>query len=239
MGETLHIVIPAYNERDNIREVVEGWHAVAEWVGGDSRLVVVNDGSRDDTLGVLRSLEASHPRLVVLDKENGGHGPAVTFGYRWALDHGADWVFQTDSDGQTLPSEFRAFWDDRAGHDMLIGLRDTREDGLSRVVVTRALRLVVRLAFGVRVPDANTPFRLMTAESLRENLRWVPGGFNLPNVVLSVAYVRFGWRAEWRHVTFRPRQGGVNSINLPRIARIGWRALGDFRRIARDMRAAS
>lgn len=196
----------------------------------------MNDGSTDGTLGILEGLRASHPRLVVLDKENGGHGPAVTLGYRWALAHGADWVFQTDSDGQTLPGEFWAFWRDRAGHDMLIGRRDGRQDGASRVLVTRTLRLVVRVVFGVWVPDANTPFRLMTAASLRECLRWVPEGFNLPNVVLSVAYVRGGWRAEWRHVTFRPRQGGVNSINLPKIARIGWRALWDFRAIDRRMR---
>ena len=140
-------------------------------------------------------------------------------------------MFQTDSDGQTLAEEFWPFWALRHDYDFIIGDRRTRQDGLSRVLVTKTLKAVIRVCFGVSVPDANTPFRLMEAESLRENLRFIPKDFHLSNVVLSVLYLRKHQRVKYLPITFRPRQGGVNSIDLPKIFKIGCRALRDFRAI--------
>ena len=94
-------------------------------------------------------------------KQTVDDGATVLYGYHYALDHGADFVFQTDSDGQTLPSEFEQFWNQRKAWDMVIGWRNNRQDGGSRIFVTRILRLVIRICFGVSVKDANTPFRLM------------------------------------------------------------------------------
>ena len=97
--DKLYIVIPAYNEAANLESVVRAWHQVAQTVGGGSRLLVVDDGSRDETPAILRRLQTELPRLLVHTKPNGGHGPAVRLGYRLALEGGADYVFQTDSDG--------------------------------------------------------------------------------------------------------------------------------------------
>ena len=111
--DCLYIVIPAYNEEENIRRVLEDWYPVVERHGGGgaSRMVVVDDGSRDGTRKILDEFAAEHPLLVPLTKENGGHGAAVLWGYRYAIQNGADYVFQTDSDGQTLPEEFEPFWE--------------------------------------------------------------------------------------------------------------------------------
>ena len=132
--DKLYIVIPAYNEEANIETVVRQWHAVAQSTGPDSRLVVVNDGSRDGTADRLEALAAELPALIPLTKPNGGHGPACLYGYHYALEAGADYVFQTDSDGQTLPEEFGEFWRQRAGYDLVIGHRAHRQDGFSRLV---------------------------------------------------------------------------------------------------------
>lgn len=168
-----------------------------------------------------------------ITKTNSGHGATVLYGYHYALDHGADFVFQTDSDGQTLPSEFEQFWDQREAWDMVIGWRNNRQDGGSRIFVTRILRLVIRICFGVSVKDANTPFRLMKADTLRRYIDLIPNDFNLSNVVLSVIYAKKGCRVKYLPITFRPRQGGINSINMKKIFKIGRQALKDFRQINR------
>lgn len=236
--DTLYIVIPAYNEEATILSVINQWYPIVEKVGGDSRLVIVNDGSKDSTLSLVQQAAIIRPRLLPLDKENGGHGAAVLFGYQYALEHGADYVFQTDSDGQTLPEEFQAFWEQRQDYDLIIGHRKGRQDGLSRVVVTKTLKAVIAACFGVSVRDANTPYRLMSAQTLRENIRLIPEGFNLSNVILTVVYTKKQMRILYIPITFQPRQGGVNSINLPKICRIGAKALSDFRKINREINKA-
>lgn len=228
MRDSLYIVIPAYNEEMNIGKTVEEWHEIAVRTGRDSRLVVVNDGSRDRTGEVLEQCARRLPQLIPLYKENGGHGAAVLFGYRYAVEHGADYIFQTDSDGQTVPEEFWQLWRDRAHCGLLIGDRTRRQDGIGRVAVTRVLRLVLRVRFGIFVKDANTPFRLMRSGELAQVLRLLPENYNLPNVMMSVIYQKRGWETRWYPITFRPRQGGKNSINIRRIVRIGWQAWRDF-----------
>lgn len=148
--------------------------------------------------------------------------------YRFALSEGADFVFQTDSDGQTDPDEFWRFWQQRHDYDAQIGWRNARQDGLARVLVTKTLKAVVRLCFHVDIADANTPFRLMDAKSLSENIKLIPADCFLSNVLLSVIYAKRHQRVTYIPVTFKDRQGGVNSINLKRIFGIGWRALRDF-----------
>ncbi len=237
MEEVLYVVVPAYNESDNIEALVEDWYPIVQSHAGagGSRLVVIDDGSTDDTYAKLVSLAADRPLLQPLTKPNGGHGPTLIYGYRYAIEKGADWVFQTDSDGQTLPSEFVGFWDDRDGYDAIFGVRSNRQDGWQRKVVERVLCLVLRAAFGVRVPDANAPFRLMRSSFLERHLSRMSEDFNLPNAVLVAYGAHFGDRIDFREVTFRPRQGGKNSINVPKIIKIGWKAVGDFRRLSRDI----
>ena len=234
--DTLYIVIPAYNEQENIGRTIEEWYPVAEEAGGDSKIVIIDDGSRDNTFDIIKEYAASRPRLVPLTKPNGGHGATVLYGYNYALEHGADFIFQTDSDGQTLPGEFKAFWEKRGEYDMVIGRRDGRQDGFSRVLVTKTLKAVVRATFGVNVPDANTPFRLMKAETLGKYIGLIPEGFNLSNVILSVIFVKKGCKVKFIPITFRPRQGGVNSINLKKIFKIGKKALTDFKEINESLK---
>lgn len=237
MSDVLYIVMPAYNEEANIETVIREWYPVIEThAGGRSRLVVVNDGSKDSTYAAAKALEQKMPQLEVLDKPNSGHGATVLYAYRYALDAGADYIFQTDSDGQTRPAEFEPFWERRQANAATIGWRRGREDGASRVFVTKTLKLVLRLTFGINVTDANTPYRLMRREVLEAYIPDVPKDFNLSNVMLTVLFLYNEEKVEFLPITFRPRQGGVNSINLPRIVGIGRQALHDFRDIKRHMK---
>ena len=97
---------------------------------------------------------------------------------------------------------------------MLIGHRNKRQDGWSRILVTKVLKLVVKICFGTTITDANTPFRLMKASVLREALPLVPKDFNLSNVILSVIFAKQQRRIRYMPITFRPRQGGVKYFFL-------------------------
>ena len=181
--DKLYIVIPAYNEEETIEAVVREWYPVVETVGNESRLVVINDGSKDSTYERMLKLKEEMPFFEPLTKANSGHGSTILYGYNYAIEHGADYIFQTDSDGQTRPEEFQQFWELREQYAMVIGHRKGRQDGFSRVFVTKTLKLVCRLCFGVSLKDANTPFRLMQREALKECLAQVPADYNLSNVL--------------------------------------------------------
>ena len=235
MNDKLYIVIPAYNEEANIGAVIDDWYPIVEKYGEESRLVIVDDGSKDNTYAIMKEYAKNRPKFIPITKPNSGHGATVLYGYNYALEQGADCIFQTDSDGQTLPEEFPQFWEEKENHDMVIGWRNGRQDGGSRVFVTKTLKLVIRICFGVTVTDANTPFRIMKSSTLKQYIGLVPKDFNLSNVIISVIYAKKGCRVKYIPITFRPRQGGVNSINMKRIFGIGRQALKDFKAINKTL----
>ena len=134
MNNTLYIIVPAYNESANIEAFINDWYPVIEShnASGQSRLVIINDGSKDNTEEILNKAAASKPLLIALTKPSGGHGDTLLYGYSYAIEHGADYIFQTDSDGQTLPSEFDSFWNERDKYDAIFGNRTDRKDSRGR-----------------------------------------------------------------------------------------------------------
>lgn len=235
--ESIYFVMPAYNEAENIEEVVKMWYPVVEKCGKSSRLVIANDGSKDNTFEIMTRLKEKYPLFIPIDKENSGHGATVLYLYRYAIKNGADYIFQTDSDGQTNPDEFWQFYDNRNKYDFQIGYRKGRQDGGSRIFVTKTLRLVVWMMFHEWVTDANTPFRLMKTERLKEILKVVPEDFFLCNVAISAIAVKWKESIKFYKITFKPRQGGINSINMKRIFKIGWKAIGDFKMINDNLKS--
>ena len=231
--DKLYIVIPAYNEEANIAKTIKDWYPIVEKVGNGSRLVIIDDGSKDSTYQIMQEQAKQREAFEPLTKPNGGHGATVLYGYHYAIAAEADYVFQTDADGQTLPDEFWPFWEKRKDYDMVIGHRRGRQDGLSRIFVTKTLKLVLKLCFHVSITDANTPFRLMKTSTLKQQILLIPENFNLSNVILSVIYAKKKLAVKYMPVTFQPRQGGVNSINMKKIIRIGKQAFRDFREINR------
>jgi dolichol-phosphate mannosyltransferase len=237
--DTLYIVMPAYNEAENIEDVISQWHPIAEQINAEGnicKIIVANDGSKDNTWDILNNLKEKYACLEPLNKQNSGHGATILFLYRYAIEKGATYIFQTDSDGQTNPDEFWVMWKNRDKYDFQIGTRYGRQDGLSRIIVTKTLRIVVWIMFHVWVKDANTPFRLMNSQHLSEILAKIPENFFLANVAISAIAVKRNERIAWYPITFRPRQGGVNSINLKRIFKIGLQAIGDFKRINKNLK---
>ncbi|MDD2458209.1 MAG: glycosyltransferase family 2 protein [Eubacteriales bacterium] len=235
--ETLYMVLPAYNEEATIAAVAREWHAVLVQQGGpDSRLMILDDGSKDQTAAILQGLQNELPQLLVITKPNSGHGSTIRMGYALALEQGADYIFQTDSDGQTEPGEFACLWREREHFAALIGHRVHRGDGPARVLVAFVLRTLILLLFGVSVTDANTPFRLIRRDALSTCLKQIPEGFFLTNALMSVLLARHQLPVRYVPITFHPRQAGKNSIRLSKIVPIGWRALREFWQVRRSLR---
>ena len=227
--------MPAYNEKDNIEEVVTSWYPVLEGKSPDSRLVIADSGSTDDTHGILLNLKETYPQLEILSDTGKYHGPKVIALYDHAIKNGADYIFQTDSDGQTLPEEFDAFWQLRNGYKGIFGHRVVRGDGKSRAFVEKVVCFLLKCYFHVKVPDANAPFRLMNAKTVAKYLPKLDKDYNLPNIMMTTYFAYYKEEMTFKEVTFRPRQGGKNSINIRKIVKIGWKALKDFRKLKKAM----
>ena len=235
--DSLYLVMPAYNEEANIEEVVRAWYPAVADKGEDSRMVIADSGSSDGTHGKLEALQKEFPKLEILSNTGKQHGPKVIALYKYAIERGADYIFQTDSDGQTNPAEFASFWKLRERYAGIFGFRKERGDGKIRAFVERVVCLLLGLYFHVSVPDANAPFRLMRAEVVAKYLPRMAADYNLPNIMLTTFFSYYGERIRFRKISFKPRQAGVNSVNVRKIIGIGIKALGDFHRFKKAMLA--
>jgi glycosyltransferase involved in cell wall biosynthesis len=213
MGK-LWIIMPVYNEAASVRDVVGEWMPMLrERIGSDFVFCALNDGSSDATSSILHSLEKEFPELKVVDKANSGHGQTCIEGYRLALKGGAEWIFQMDSDGQCSPSYFPFLWEARTSHPLVYGQRVHREDGYSRVVVSRITAWVTRWATGVWVKDPNVPYRLMRRDMLEAIVAKIPRTFHLANILVSVLHEKM-LGIDWIPIHFRARTGGEAARGL-------------------------
>ena len=224
------IVMPAYNEADIIRATVEEWvgEVVSRIPGAE--LIVVDDCSKDATGSVLDGLALQLPQLrVVRPPQNGGHGKALRLGFQQAR---CEFIFQTDSDRQHLPAEFWKLWELRADADFVFGVRSTREDGRFRLFVTRTMRLLNLLTWGIWINDANCPFKLMRAGALRAVLQEIPGDSFIPMVMVSILARRMRFRFCEVAVTHLPRTGGQQSLKgVLKWMRVGGRCFAQLFRL--------
>lgn len=233
--ETLYVVMPAYNEEENIEETVKQWYPVLKFGSNDSRLVIADAGSQDKTHEILVKLQKNYPQLDIVSDSEKQHGPKVIYLYNYAIKNKADWIFQTDSDGQTNPAEFEGFWNERDKYDLLLGNRTVRGDGKQRAFVEKTVCRLLKMFFKVKVPDANAPFRLMKSSVVKKYIDKLPYDYNIPNIILTAYFKHNNENITFKEISFKPRQGGVNSINIPKIVKIGWKALADFRKFKKDM----
>ncbi len=228
--EILYIVIPAYNEEKNIEAVINEWYPVVKRHdgGGLSRLVIVNDGSTDNTRSLAKACTNGRDLLKIITKKNAGHGRAVLCGYSYAVKNNADYVFQTDSDRQTTADEFEGFWRLRKKYDIIIGNRAKREDGICRRLISFGVSFILFAVLKVRVKDANTPYRMMRGYALAAALKYINKKEAVPNIMLSAIFKRKHYRLIYKDISFRKRGAGKNSINILKIIKMGTRAVGRF-----------
>jgi glycosyltransferase involved in cell wall biosynthesis len=202
------LIVPAYNEEASLRLVLEELREVAPQFD----VVVVNDGSSDETGAIARSLG-----VPVLDLcFNLGIGGAVQTGFKYAMQQGYDAAVQVDSDGQFPPDRIASLvslvLDE--GWDMVIGSRYLAEPGYEGSHLRRLGNFILSKIAGLfsrqRVTDATSGFRAYSRRALEYLAAYYPPDYPEPESIVFLA--RQGLRIREEPVAMRARQGGVSSI---------------------------
>lgn len=212
----ISVVIPMFNEAEvlplALDEAVRALDQVAErW-----ELLVVDDGSRDETPAILLRWAAREPRIrPLLQPENRGYSQALARGFAEARN---DLVFFTDGDAQFDLREIAALAEHLAPDvDLVVGWRKRRQDPPLRLLTSALYNRLQATVFGVRVRDVNCAFKLMR-RSFVAGLPFVSQGF-LINAELFARARAAG--AKWREVpvTHRPRAGGSSTVRFGSVLR--------------------
>ena len=219
----LKVIIPVYNEEGAISDVIQDWTDTLYSLKIDFEIYASNDGSKDQTLSILKDLAKNNDRLRVIDKQNSGHGPTILKGYKENLD--VEWLFQVDSDNELKANEFDKFWKERNDYDFLIGNRIQRNSPLPRVVTTAISRWVVGIFYRSRVKDVNAPFRLMRTSKFHDDVLRIPDNTFAPNLIVSGIANRRKIRIKQFDVTHHNRETGEVSIKKWKLFKAAFKSL--------------
>lgn len=164
-GNNISVALPAYNEAENIERVVESAFDFLKRHFTDFEIIVVDDGSEDNTYDICNSMiQRLGDKVKVLQHgKNKGYGAALRTGLFSAK---SELVFYTDADSQFDISELLKFTADIDNYDLIIGYRVERQDSLVRKFTSSAYNLLIRLIFGLKVRDIDCSFKLFKNEFL-------------------------------------------------------------------------
>ena len=230
----LSVVMPVYNEEEAIALAVDDVQRHVLAVVPGAELVVVNDGSRDRTGQLLDEAAAQDPRVRVIHQENTGHGGAVMAALGAAR---GDYVFLIDSDRQIPLDGFARAWREiSAGRDAVFGVRRRRYDPALRLYLTAFIRNAVSMMFGVRLHDANVPYKLLRRSIWEEARPLVPDGTLAPSLFLAIIAKLRGHDILELDVMHKERDTGEVSIRRMKLLKFCARGLSQMLELRRRVR---
>lgn len=228
------IIMPVYNEEEAAPGVIKEWSQQLEALDIDYTFCALNDGSKDSTLAQLKQCQATYPNIKIVDKKNTGHGQTCVTGYEMALENGAEWIFQIDSDGQCDPQYFPDLLKQIPEHKAVFGYRRKRDDGMQRFLISRVVSFFTLAATGVWVKDANVPYRLIHRDIMAKAVPLIPKDFHLANIFLSVL-VRKQTPIQWVDIRFRDRTGGSPSVKTFSFFKHGTKLFKQLRKAVKNI----
>lgn len=206
------LIIPAYNEEESLRSLIEEIKTVCPYVD----YLVVNDCSSDDTERLLEELGANYISLPC----NMGIGGAVQSGYRYAAQNGYDIAIQIDGDGQhdvRFVKDMVKLIEDKQA-DVVIGSRFIDKEGFqssqARRIGIRILSMLIRLMCGAKVKDVTSGFRAVNRRFIELFAENYPDDYPEPEVIVTARL--YGAVIKELPVVMRERTTGKSSINLKR-----------------------
>jgi dolichol-phosphate mannosyltransferase len=166
MSDRVLVVVPTYNEIENIERILDRLHASVP----SASALVVDDGSPDGTGELAEQLAAADSRVHVLRRPGkGGLGPAYVAGFRWARERGYDVVVEMDADGSHAPEQLPRLLDALADADLVLGSRYVPGGGVTdwpahRLLLSRVGNRYTRWALRLPLTDATGGYRAVRGE---------------------------------------------------------------------------
>jgi dolichol-phosphate mannosyltransferase len=213
--EPVLVVIPTYNERDNLEPIIKRTHAALAKV----HVLVVDDGSPDGTGEVADKLAAADERVHVLHRtEKAGLGAAYVAGFHWGLERDYAVLVEMDADGSHSPEDLPRMLDALSDADLVIGSRYVAGGRVvnwpkSREFFSRGANLYSRIALGARIRDITAGFRAYRREVLEKiKLGNVASAGYCFQIDLSVRTVEAGFTVVEVPITFTDRTVGESKM---------------------------
>ena len=210
----LSIVIPAYNEEDNVRPLYESVMAAGAALGRDFEVIVVDDGSSDRTFERLAALAADDPRLRVIKlRRNYGQTPALAAG----IDHARGEILVTmDADLQNDPADIGRLVEAlENGHDLVVGWRRRRQDAWLRSWLSRIANRLIAKVTGVQVRDNGCTLKAFRAELIKS----IPLYSEMHRFLPALMSIR-GCSLLELPVNHQPRRHGSSKYGFSRIYKV-------------------
>ena len=218
------VIVPTYNEAENIRELVP------RVLGQDPgmEILVVDDNSTDGTGALVEEIRVTEPRLHILHRpQKLGLGTAYVAGFRYALEHGYDLVFEMDADFSHDPDSIPAFLEAVKDNDLVLGSRYLNgvtvvNWPLSRLILSYGANLYTRIITGMPLKDATGGFKCFRRTTLErvdlDRVRSDGYGFQIE---MNFKVWRQGLRIKEIPILFVDRRVGISKMNR----RIIWEAM--------------
>ncbi len=202
--KSISIFFPCYNEQDNIERVTEQALGVLQKLGLDFEVIIVNDGSSDNTAAVAEKIARRNNNVKLVNHErNSGYGAALQSGFKAAT---KELVFFTDGDGQFDIGELPSLLPLMEQYDIVCCYRMNRRDNLIRKINGWCWSRLVCLLFGLNVRDVDCAFKLFKRE-IFDNIKLSSNGALISTELLARAAGR-GYRITEKGVHHYPRKAG-------------------------------
>jgi len=205
---SLSVVLPAYNEEQNIKETVLSCIKYLSKNFNEFEILVVNDGSSDKTKDIVAELSNKFREVMLISHNNNqGYGSALNSGLESAV---MDYIFFMDSDGQFDFSEISILIELLSERNVVIGYRVGRADNLIRRLNAYLYNLYIKLFFGLKVIDIDCAFKLFP-KSAFDSVKPLKSRGALYSAELLIKFVRNGFEIKEVGVNHYPRSFGKQS----------------------------
>jgi glycosyltransferase involved in cell wall biosynthesis len=210
INRQISVILPVYNEAQNIEGVISDICSTLPAITDAFEIVMVNDGSRDATAGILENISSGKSYIkVITHQKNFGYGVSIMSGVansRYPL------VFSMDADGQFDIKELKKALCYLKDFDIVIGYRANRADSFYRIILATGYSWLVFLFFGLRFKDVNCGFKLLK-KSVFDQGNISTAGVFYTEVLLKAK--KRGFRIKEIPVTHLPRLRGRQTGGSP------------------------
>jgi glycosyltransferase involved in cell wall biosynthesis len=158
----LSVVIPLFNEEENLLLLQEKLHSVCEKITGSYEIIYVDDGSIDSSPDVLRRLQKTYPAVRSISfQENQGQSAGLLAGFKASR---GEWIITLDADLQNPPEEILKLWEFKDRFDFITGIREKRRDSFLRKISSRIAKFFRWITLGDTTQDVGCSLRLFRRE---------------------------------------------------------------------------